>query len=599
MIKENIEDISFGKIVSIVDSLEDEKRNWIPLKIAFLRNITIDPIFPYLKFLCFQESFKAYIYMGEYDNAMQDILSTKSPLYKHQPEVIVLVLKLENLLPQLTQCFAILRADEVERESNRILDYMEQAIKAITTNSKSLILLHNFEIHVYPSFGILDYQYHSKQVNTLRGMNMRLLDMVNKYENTFIVDIDLLQATIGYNGFIDNRYWHIGKAPYTREALKTIAQEYIKFIKALKGKNKKCLVLDCDDTLWGGIVGEDGMENIKIGRDYPGSAYWEFQQAVLNLYNRGIILAICSKNNERDVLEVLEKHPDMALRKKHFACMRINWKDKVANLKEISQELNIGLDSLVLIDDSEFEASMVKNYLPEVEVITLPKDPTIYRDLLNSCGLFDTLTFSEEDRMRGQMYKAEAQRQRLQFQVTDLEDYYRYLKMEIIIGRADSFSIPRIAQLTQKTNQYNLTTTRYSEAHIKEFASSLDHNVLYLRLKDRFGDSGIVGVVILEHSGVQSTVDTFLLSCRVIGRGLEDVFLKECLEVSRKRGQKLLKGIYIRTKKNSQVSDFYQKRGFKAEIQTDSRSEYIFALNNAFPDFPTHFKSVDSETNRD
>lgn len=598
MTKEDIENFSFSKVVSVVYSLEGEKRNWIPLRIAFLRNITIDPIVPYLKFLCFQERFKADIYMGDYDNVMQDILNTKSLLYEHQPEVVVLALKLENLSQNFTQCFASLHSDEIKKESDRILNYVEQAIKEIRKNSKALILLHNFGIPVYPSFGILDYQDRSKQVNTLREMNIRLLDVVSKYENTFIVDIDLLKAAIGYNQFIDNRYWHIGKAPYTRKALEKIAQEYMKFIKALKGKNKKCLVLDCDNTLWGGIVGEDGIDNIKIGKTYPGSAYWEFQQAILNLYNRGVILAICSKNNERDVLEVLEKHPDMVLRRKHFACMRINWNNKVTNLKEISQELNIGLDSLVLIDDSEFEANMVKNYLSEVKVITLAKDPTTYRDLLNSCGLFDTLTFSGEDRMRGQMYKTEAQRKRLRAQVTNLEDYYRYLEMEVIIGRADSFSISRIAQLTQKTNQYNLTTNRYSELDIKEFAASPDHDVLYLRLKDRFGDSGIIGVAILEHLDTQSTVDTFLLSCRVIGRGLEDVFLKECVELSRKRAQKLLKGIYIRTKKNSQVSDFYQKRRFKIETQTDSRVEYIFALNNPFPDFPAYFKSINIKTNR-
>lgn len=598
MVRENIEPLSFSQIVALVDSLEREERERSPLRIAFLRNITIDPIVPYLKFLCFEEGFKADIYMGDYDNVMQDILNTESLLYKHQPEVIILVLNLENLSEDLVGCFASLGSSEIKEKSDNVLDYVEQAIREIRGKSNALILIHSFEIPAYPSFGILDYQDRSKQVNTLREINLRLLDVINKHENAFVIDIDLVKSVIGYNQFIDNRYWHIGKAPYSREALKIIAQEYIKFIKALKGKNKKCLVLDCDNTLWGGIVGEDGIDSIKIGKTYPGSAYREFQQAILNLYNRGVILAICSKNNEEDVLEVLEKHPDMVFREKHFACMRINWNDKVANLKEIAQELNIGLDSLVFVEDSEFEVNLVKNYLPEVKVLNLPKDPTTYRDLLNSCGLFDTLTFSEEDRMRGQMYKAEAGRKRFRAQATNLEDYYRSLEMEVVIGRADSFSIPRITQLTQRTNQFNLTTRRYSESDIKEFASSPNYDVLYLRAKDRFGDSGIVGAAILEHLATQSMVDTFLLSCRVIGRGLEDTFLKECVELSRKRGQKLLKGVYIKTRKNEQVSDFYQKRGFKVEHRTDSHIECTFALDNPFPGFPAYFKSIDIKTDR-
>lgn len=596
--KNDIDNLEFSEIVASVDSLEREGRKWVPFRIAFLRNITIDPIIPYFKFLCFQEGLKAYIHMGDYDNVMQDILNPESPLYKHQSEVIVLALRIENLAENFTGCFASLTPGEIKEESGRILNYIEHAIQEMRKNSKAQILLHNFETSVYPSFGILDYQERFKQVNTLREINLKLLDVVNKYENSFVVDIDLLRSIVGYNQFIDNRYLYIGQAPYTRKALKKIAQEYIKFVRALKGKNKKCLVLDCDNTLWGGIVGEDGKDNIKIGKIYPGSAYWEFQRSILNLYNRGIILAICSKNNEQDVLEVLDKHPDMVLRERHFACMKINWKDKVANLREIAQELNIGLDSLVLVDDSEFEANLVKNYLPEVEVIILPTDPATYRDLLNSCGLFDTLTFSEEDRMRSQMYKAEIGRKRFRAQVTNLKDYYRSLEMEVIIGRADSFSIPRIAQLTQRTNQFNLTTKRYAESAIKKLATLPDHDVLYLRMKDRFGDSGIVGVAILEHLNIQSKVDTFLLSCRVIGRGLEDVLLKECMELSGKKGQKTLKGIYIRTKKNDQVSDFYQKRKFKVENQTDSRVESIFTLNNPFPDFPSYFKSIDVNINR-
>jgi len=211
------------------------------------------------------------------------------------------------------------------------------------------------------------------------------------------VDLDLMQSYVGYRNFIDTRYWHIGKAPYSREALMLIAKEYMKFARASLGRNRKCLVIDCDNTLWGGIIGEDGIDGIKLGRTYPGSAYLEFQQSILDLYNRGVILAISSKNNKDDILEVLNNHPDMALNEEHFAIIKADWNDKVSNIKEIAEDLNIGLDSMVFVDDSDFETNMVNEYLPEVKVVTLPKDPTVYRDTLNSYGFFDSLVVSEED----------------------------------------------------------------------------------------------------------------------------------------------------------------------------------------------------------
>jgi len=592
----NIEEFKFSEIAKLVGSLDDKEGDWIPLKIAFLRNITIDPIIPYIKFLCFKENIKADIYMGEYDNVIQDVMNAerRSTLYKFNPDIIIICLKLETLAGILVENFSDLSTKEINNEAIRIINYIDNILQKIRKNSNITILLHNFEVPVYPSFGVLDYQDHSKQVNTIRKINFDLLDIVSKYTSTYIVDIDMLKSTIGYLNFIDNRYWNIAKAPYTREAFKIIAKEYIKFIRILKGKNKKCLVLDCDNALWGGIIGEDGINKIKIGKTHPGSAYLEFQQAILNLYNRGILLAICSKNNVQDVLEVLEEHPDMILRKKHFVSMRINWNDKVSNLRGIAKELNIGLDSIVLIDDSEFEINLVKKLLPEVEAVQLPKDPSSYRDLLNSSGLFDTLTFSEEDWMRNEMYRAEISRREAELQVTTLDDYYKYLEMVVTIKNADEFSIPRISQLTQKTNQFNLTTKRYAESEIKKLAESKDTDVRYLHLKDRFGDSGIVGVVILKEQGKEAFIDTFLLSCRVIGRGIEEAFLKDCVNIAKKRGCESIIGIYIPTKKNGQVEDFYKNHSFSHIEKNSNGAKYSFLLKKIYPDFSDYFKSVNT-----
>lgn len=588
----NIEEFKFNEIIKLVNSLEDKDGDRVPLKIAFLRNITIDSIIPYLKFLCLKEDIKVNTYMGDYNNIFQNVVDTKSDLYRFNPDIIIICLKLETLAVRLFKSFSDLSSKEINEEAIRIVDYVDSILREIRKRSNATILLHNFEIPVYPSFGVYDYQHHSKQVNTIRKIDFDLLDIVSKYNSTYIVDIDMLKSTIGYLNFTDNRYWHIAKAPYTRKALKIIAKEYTKFIRILKGKNKKCLVLDCDNTLWGGIIGEDGINKIKIGKTYPGSAYLAFQQAILNLYDQGVILAICSKNNEQDVLEVLENHPDMILRKKHFISMRINWNDKVTNLREIANELNIGLDSLVLIDDSDFEINLVKKLLPEVEAVQLPKDPSSYRDLLNSSGLFDKLTFSKEDRMRSEMYMVEINRKEAKLQATNLEDYYKYLEMKVSINSADEFSIPRISQLTQKTNQFNLTTMRYSESEIKKLLESKDADVRYLHLKDRFGDSGIVGATILKYQGNDALIDTFLLSCRVVGRGVEEVFLKDCVNIAKKRSCEKIIGIYVPTGKNAQVEEFYKNHNFSLIEKNSNGAKYSFFLKENYPDFPSYFKSI-------
>jgi len=592
MFTENNAELNLSEIIQKVDLMEQAKNDLPPLKIAFLHNIMIDPIVPYLKFLCFEEGFYPNIYLGDYDNVMQSILDVESSFYRHQADIVVLCVKLENLSEKLFQSFTSLSVSEVQEESDRILGYFEQAIGEIRKHSKATILVHNFEILAYPSFGVLDYQCSSKQINTIRQINLKLVDLINKYENAFIVDLDLLQSNVGYHNFIDRRYWQIGKLPYTRQATEVLAKEYMKFIRARMGKNRKCLVLDCDNTLWGGILGEDGIGGIKIGKTYPGIAYFEFQQAILSLYHRGILLAICSKNNEADVLEVFRDHPEMVLRENHFAILKINWKDKVANLKEIADELNIGLDSFVFMDDSEFEANMVKNCLPQVKTVSLPNDPTLYRDILNSLGFFDSLAFSEEDKVRSAMYQAEAQRKKVKTQFEDLDEYYRYLEIEVDICSADEFSVGRIAQLTQRTNQFNLTTKRYTETDIKSFNHSPEHAVLYLKYKDRFGDAGIVGVVILAYTAEYALIDTFLLSCRVIGRGIEDVLLKACLERAKKANKQTICGLYLKGKKNGQVADFYRKRGFTLDSQDENEAKFGFSLEKPIFCVPAYFKAI-------
>jgi len=595
MLSEDLEELRFSEVVKRTEALDRAEGDWIPLKFAFLRNITVDPMLPYLKYLCYQDGIQAKVFPGDYDTVVQSVIQHGSSLYRHEPDVIAVCLKMENLSDTLATGFSALAAAEIDSEADRILGLVDRVLHEIREKSTAAVLLHNFETPVYPSYGILDYQDRGKHVGTFRTINEQLLEVAGKHDGVYVVDLDLLQSAVGYRNFFDHRYWHIAKAPYTREAWRSIAGEYAKFIRALHGKKRKCLVLDCDNTLWGGIVGEDGPGKIQIGTTYPGSAYLEFQKAVLDLYHRGVMLALCSKNNEADVLAVLDDHPDMLLRRDHFASMRINWSNKAQNLQSIAAELNIGVDSLVFVDDSPFEIGQVRQLLPEVKTIRLSGDPGAYAARLRAAGWFDTLTLSDEDRRRNRMYRDEVRRKdaRRNFHAGDVEDYFRYLAMEVRIGPADVFTVPRAAELTQRTNQFNLTTKRYSEARVRELADADDSDVLVLRLKDRFGDSGIVGVAVLKYDGPGALIDTFLLSCRVIGRGVEDVLLKTCLDAAKARGCETLTGLYLPTKKNVQAASFYRDRRFACVASGPEAARYEWTLTRPAWKPLEYFESIE------
>lgn len=503
-----MEKLSYAEIQETLNRTDMES---LPvLEIDILRNVMVEPIEPYLRYYAYKIGFNAQIRFGEYDNIIQEAVGGQDYILGRKTDVILIFMILDTLSLPLARKFSELMQKQIQAEVDRIEECIKSVLAGVRDKTDAMILWHGFESPVYPSLGIYDNQTDNGQLAVVQGLNTILKNILVKHHNAYFVDMNLCLARVGSNSFYDNRYWHIGRAPYARVALSEIAGDDFKYISALKGKNKKCLVLDCDNTLWGGVIGEDGLSGIKLGKTHPGSAYSEFQQEVVNLYHRGVIIALCSKNNENDVWEVFRKHPDMVLKEDHIATAQINWHDKAANLRQVATDLNIGLDSIVFMDDSAFEVNLIRQVLPEIEAIHLPANRAIeYRGILSSCGLFDSLAISEEDRMRGSMYKAETHRKKLMVQITDMNKYYKSLEMVVEIRFADDFSIPRIAQLTQKTNQFNLTTRRYSEADIKRLAESETADVLYVRLQDKFGDSGIVGVCILKYSNQHAICDTF------------------------------------------------------------------------------------------
>jgi len=576
------------------ESLRQQPKTGLsPLRLAVLRNVMVEPIEIYWKFLAKCSGFDTEIKFGQYDQIMAEAVGGAPELLNTKTDVVVVFCHLETFSQNLTRRFGALNKEQLKEECDRVDVFCHSVLSGIRRQTSAAILWHGFELPAYPAMGIMENATGGQQVETVRQLNDKIKGILCDIENAYYVDLDACRARVGVKGFYDQRYWHIGHAPYSREAYREIAYEDFKYIRALKSKNKKCLVLDCDNTLWGGIVGEDGLDKISLSKTNPGSAYYEFQQEILNLYDRGVILAVCSKNNEADVWEVFRSHPDMVLRQEHIAAAQINWDDKATNIRRIADELNIGTDSMVFVDDNEFELGLLRQSLPDVEVLSLAgRSPVEYRSMLAECGLFDALNMTEEDRKRGRMYKEEAQRKKSVELAVDIPTYLRSLGMVASVRLLDEFAVSRVSQLTQRTNQFNLTTRRYTEDDIRSFLKDEKAQAVTLELKDRFGDMGMVGACILRFQPDHAEIDTLLLSCRAFGRRAEEILLNRALQLARDRGAKHVKAQYSATVKNVIVRDFYEQHGFLITSQEAGNKKYELKVSDLGSTMPVEYLQI-------
>jgi FkbH-like protein len=550
-------------------------------RIAILRNFTIEPLIPILKGEAIRLGLAPKVYVNDFDAIGESVLSPSSLFYAHRPDIILLAQWDERVSPALFRKFLTLSKDDVEHEVSRIVQTLETWLRAIRNNCDSPVLLNNFILPETVTLGILDYHSHDYHTHTIIKLNEALLKMSRNFSDVYWVDTFSLFARIGYSIAVDDRGWQIASAPISKHALLPLGLEFAKFFRALRGKTRKCLVLDCDNTLWGGIVGEDGINGIKLGLGHPGSSFVAFQQECLNLYNRGVILALCSKNNEADVLEVFKRHEYCVLKEHHFATWQINWDDKATNLVRIAEELNIGLDSLVFVDDNVFECEWVQKKLPEVEVINLGKEAYRHPKELMVAGFFDSLTFSSEDKRRGQMYASDNQRKQALKTAISFEDYLSDLALKAEIGRPNNVDVARISQLTQKTNQFNVTTRRYSVGDIERLLSSSDIDIYCLKLMDRVSDLGLVGVAIVRYRNEVADIDSLIMSCRALGRGAEEVLISHITKCAVQRRCHKIVGTYLQSKKNSMVSDFYSKQYFNLIETSDEGSKWEKTIEGA------------------
>jgi FkbH-like protein len=539
------------------------------LKIALLSSFTVDNWGPYIEVQGALDGIPIQVKAGPYGQFRQDIYNPQSWLQSFQPDVIIVAIQGDSLLGPAAYGVADLTAEQVteifDRASQELVELVFHLAKVFSTSS---VLVNNFIVPTASTFGILENKICRGLPSQYELANQFLKSSVRKIPNIYVVDIDGLAASCGKGAVFDSRMKYLADMPLAERFLPQLASLYERYFRALTGKIRKCLVLDLDNTLWGGIIGEDGFDGVKLDPiKAPGSAFYAFQRRILDYYHRGIILAINSRNNLEDAMNVIETHPYMLLRPHHFAAISINWNDKTENMKSLAEELNIGLDSMVFLDDDPHQCGMMESVIPEVLTCLLPEEPSEFESFLTSLEVFDTLTFSEEDSKRGQMYAQERLRKDSMKQDSvsgkTLDEFYRNLDITCVIGKPDDFTIPRIAQLTQRTNQFNLTTRRYSETQVQAMAALENTRVRWISLEDKFGDLGLVGVIILAETGPGHwEIDSFLMSCRALGRQVELALLHESLYELFQNGALKITGIYSPTSKNVQVSTFYQDVGF-------------------------------------
>lgn len=582
-------DVKFSDMLSKlreVDQLDSQSS----INIAFLRNITIEPMMPFFEYQCMTKGVKTDTYICDFDNIMQDVLVKNSGLYKHDPKIIFIFIKLEEIAPKLYLQFTELSSTQITEHIEDIINYYKAMLDALRRESNALIIFNNFEVNPFPSAGILDSQKIDGSINTMRRLNEELLTLKKNYHGVLLLDLDIVASRIGFINFQSNMQWHMSKMPFSNLAMRHISSEAAKYVIASKGDTKKCIILDCDNTLWSGVVGEDGVNGIALDQNHPGSYFIQFQKDLLNLKSQGVLLAICSKNNEADVLSVFQDNENMILKESDFSSMKINWNLKPDNIKEIAKDLNIGLQHIVFVDDSDFEIEMVRELLPDITPVLIPKNLSQLKHIFDNKGFFDKIQDSSVDSNRTEMYLAENQRMRQLESTSNLEDYYKSLEIAARVGVIDSSDVPRVAQLTQKTNQFNLTTIRYTEQDIDMLRQSEESDIVTLKADDKFGTYGLIGLAILRYNQETLEIDSFLLSCRAIGRGLEDVLLEECIKQAKIKGMKNAIGSFIKTQKNAQVECFFENHGFDVKTKESSNKKYLCNIDILNIASPKHIK---------
>ena len=528
------------------------------IKIAVLGSCSIQYFVLLLRYYLFQNGITADIYEGEYNGIAMDVLDADSRLYSFAPDAVIILPDYRDI-----KAYPKLLCDEdASQLCAGFIDGYKKIWAALTNHLPGITVLQgNFVLPLESPLGNLEANYKFSRRSFIRRINGELLNV--RLANVVLVDMEYLASALGKRTWFDNSQYFLTKMPCRLECLWDLAELFAKQILALKGKVRKCLVLDLDNTLWGGVVSEEGCDGINLDpNNAVGESYLAFQQYLLSLKERGVILAVCSKNDEEVAKEPFAKNRYMKLKLTDIACFVANWEDKASNIKRIAKELNIGLDSMVFFDDNPAEREVVRQFLSMVEVIEVPEDPSDYVTALDDAMAFEWTQLTKEDIARNQSYIAETQRREMADSFVDYDDYLKALDMRARIGVVLDNQAARFSQLINKSNQFNLRTQRYSEQAIAEYIKSDDVKCISAELKDKFSDYGLISCVILRRVGSVCFIDTWVMSCRVLKRGLEYMMFERILSAAREWDCRAVVGEYIPTAKNGMVKDLYETLGF-------------------------------------
>ena len=550
-----------------------------PFRLGILSDATVDFIVPALLATASRHGIELECVAGDFGQVVQEALSPESRVNRAKPDAVLVAIDARGLG---------LRCKPGDRASadaalDRALSVISSVRSGIRQNCGAVCILQTLAPFPETLFGNADRALPGTLRSLIDELNRRIAQEVLN-SGDVLLDIAALAESVGLGDWHSPTEWNSAKLPFSNTCLPLYAEHVGRLIGALRGKSRKCLVLDLDNTVWGGVIGDDGLEGIQIAQgDGTGEAFLSVQRFALDLRERGIVLAVSSKNNDETARLPFKNHPEMLLREQHFAVFQANWNDKATNIKAIAEDLSLGIDSIVLLDDNPVERGLVRELLPEVAVPELPADPALYTRTLAAAGYFEAISVSAEDMKRAEFYRDNARRVTLLKQTGGVDAYLASLNMEITFQPFDQTGRARVTQLINKSNQFNLTTRRYTESEVAAAQGDGKALTMQVRLSDRFGDNGMISVVICREQSPRTwEIDTWLMSCRVLGRRVENMVLLQVLDNARRAGISRLTGRYVPTEKNSLVRDHYAKLGFTlVETLHDGTTVWNLDVENA------------------
>lgn len=530
----------------------------LELKVSLLGDTATQFLATSIKGIGVERGYNINLFEAEYNQVERQVLDPTSDLHQFAAKYTVVFQSSHKLL----ETYSLKDASDW----SKLCEERIQFIRTLCETIEGKIIYFNYPEIDDTVFGQYANRTELSFIWQIRQLNCELMRLTQEYPNLYICDIAALQNQFGREWMFDSSVYVSTEMVLSLDALPYVGSRVMDIISAIEGKFKKCLILDLDNTVWGGVVGDDGWENIQVGHGLGiGKAFTEFQEWVKKLKSRGIIIAVCSKNDEDKAKEPFEKNPEMLLRLDDIAVFVANWENKADNIRTIQQILNIGFDSMVFLDDNPFERNMVRENVPGVCVPELPEDPGDYLEFLYSLNLFETASYSVGDKDRTKQYQTEAKRVQAAQKFTNEADFLKSLDMVSVVEGFTPFNTPRVAQLSQRSNQFNLRTVRYADGEITALGASDKHVCLSFTLEDKFGDNGLICVIIMEKRDAKTLfVDTWFMSCRVLKRGMENFTLNTMVEYAKAHGFERIVGEYIPTLKNGMVKEHYPNLGFKA-----------------------------------